>query len=279
MTLRLASMALRILALSAGLVSPPCLAQEFETALFGHDVRIQKGADAMRTLTVDGRELVKDQHVSIDEVGLVAGVPVAIGKRDSGGNACDASYFIVSFPRGETPRVDGPLHSCLSSEYRMADDRIVVQVPPSSVVKGERWTWTPATGFSPPEPVAFTPSNKDGWNAVRSHVIDHPASLLGYADLAALVEAKVPARLRQALTTIAAGPGQVEYRGDILVASACQAHSCTDTALLIAADIATRRVFVALKDSDGGLSIDPPFAQWPSSASDRTAAFRRKFVH
>jgi hypothetical protein len=204
---------------------------------------------------------------------------VRLRHRSAGGNACESSYFVLSFPRGEAPRIDGPLDSCLPSSYRVGNDSILVDVKPTSTAEGRRWTWAPQGGFSPPEIIAFVPSRADGWNAMRSRTIDHPTRLLSYADSASLVTERVPARLRDAIQRIAAGPGIVQYRDGVAVAFACQAHSCDDTTLLIAADIPSRRVFVAIKDSSGPPSINPSFAQWPPAAGAEVAKFREKFVH
>jgi hypothetical protein len=43
---------------------------------------------------------------------VIGGMAVVVGTSSTGGNTCEESPFVVSFPRGQNPRIDGPLGSC-----------------------------------------------------------------------------------------------------------------------------------------------------------------------
>jgi hypothetical protein len=79
--------------------------------VFGHPVELV-GTLNDQKLTVDGKVLVKDAIVSIEQINVVAGTGVLIGGSSGGGNACDIAPFVVSFPPGEQAKVDGPINEC-----------------------------------------------------------------------------------------------------------------------------------------------------------------------
>lgn len=79
--------------------------------LFGHTVRVE-GEYPERALKIDGRELHRNAILLFDGLIIVSGVPALIGSSSNGGNACDSSPFVVSFPPEGKPRFDGPIEAC-----------------------------------------------------------------------------------------------------------------------------------------------------------------------
>jgi hypothetical protein len=65
----------------------------------------------------------------------------------------------------------------------------------------------------------------------------------------------------------------------MLYGEACQAHACGgDTDLLIAIDVAARRILVAMKDSDKPPLIMPAEASWPPTAKQKLEDWRSKWT-
>jgi hypothetical protein len=244
--------------------------------MFGHAVEILKTTDGQEQLTVDKKVLLKDQYISLEEIATVDGVPSVVGQRSGGGNICDGSAFILSFPKNGAVKIDGPLDSCNTSETTIEETLIVVRVAPTPQTAGSEWTWSPSSGFSTGISIPFAARPEDGWAALRSRSIDHPSSLLGYADLSRLIEKRVGSA-KASFIGLSSGPGSAEYRNNLLIATSCRAHSCDDTSLLVVIDIAARQVFVALRDGAAPTLIVPQAAGWPSGARSELSAFQKRW--
>jgi hypothetical protein len=132
-------------------------------------------------LVIDKKQFLKDQYLDIKEVGVFGNIGFAIGSNSSGGNACDASLFILSFPTNEPTRIDGPLAAC-AVQYKIEKAGIVVETRATPNMDGTRWIWT-LNGFGPPETLKFVAVGGTGWNALRSRSIQHPNELLEHAEL------------------------------------------------------------------------------------------------
>jgi hypothetical protein len=220
--------------------------------------------------------LLKDQYITLEEVATVDGTPSVVGQSSAGGNACNSSAFILSFPKGSAARIDGPLDACNPNEVIVEDKQITVRVPPTPQTPGSIWTWSPDSGFSAENPLAFVPQKDGGWAALRSRSVDHPNDLLDYSDLNRLIEARIGTK-KESFISVSSGPGSVQYRNNLLIGSACRAHSCDDTELLVVLDIASQQAFVALKDGVAPAQIIPRAEEWPTGARGDLSAFRKKW--
>jgi hypothetical protein len=78
-------------------------AADFEMKMFGHHVLVLQ-RDFEQVLSIDGREVLKDAILHIEDIHLISGTPAIVRSSSAGGNACDAAPFIVSFPRRATLR-------------------------------------------------------------------------------------------------------------------------------------------------------------------------------
>lgn len=78
-------------------------AATFEMKMFGHHIVVLE-RDFKQVLSIDGREVLKDAILHIEDIHLISGTPAIVGSSSVGGNACDAAPFIVSFPRRATLR-------------------------------------------------------------------------------------------------------------------------------------------------------------------------------
>ena len=111
-----AKQTLRCALLYAVAHAAPAAAQEMPGKLFGNDFRIER-VDYEGRLLIGDREILRSPQLLLDEIAVVDGTPVLIGSASSGGNMCDAAPFVVSFPSGGKPRLDGPLETCASVQY------------------------------------------------------------------------------------------------------------------------------------------------------------------
>jgi hypothetical protein len=121
-------------------------AADFSSKLFGHDVLVYHSKDILQQqLMIDGKLVVKESIVAIVDIRLVDGTGVAIGYTSAGGNACDASYFVLAFPKDQPVRIDGPIGNCFAVKY--AEQQEIKFSTAASVTHiGE--TWTLADGMS-----------------------------------------------------------------------------------------------------------------------------------
>lgn len=242
--------------------------------IFGHQLEVySKSQDDENVLMVDKKELLKNAHIDVGEVGLLANTGFAIGTTSAGGNMCDETLFVLSFVQGAPARIDGPLDSCRPLKYRVERDRIVVEEPAAPGFDGSRWTWT-NNGFSPPETVKFTVARGKGWNALRSRSIQHPSDLLGHEEFVVQFAKLLGQSRYSSLPPIITGPGSIRYEGDVFIGQACQAHSCDDTSVLTAIDIASQKVAVALKDGGNPPFVSPQDADWPAAAKNQLSKWR-----
>jgi hypothetical protein len=271
MIIRKAALCMSIVALNA-----QALASPMNMKMFGHVVEIRKSTDGREQLSVDKKVLLNDQYISLEEIATVDGIPSVIGQRSAGGNACNGSAFILSFPASAPVKIDGPLDACNPNETRIEDKQIIVEVAPTAQTPGSQWTWSPSSGFSVEKSIAFTTKRDDGWAALRSRSINHPSAMLDYADLSQLIDLRI-GKAKASFVSVSSGPGSAQYWNNLLIASSCRAHSCDDTGLLVVADIPRKQVLVALKDGASGLLIAPKEEEWPSGARGELAVFLKKW--
>ena len=223
-------------------------AQTTKLKAFGRQVEVVQPRTEIGRLSVDGRKLHENWILWLDEVALVGGVPVMIGTSGPGGNACEATPFILSFPEGRAARFDGPVDTCGVVEYKVEAAQITFTMAASPLGDGERWTWTPADGLRNSGKVAFAPDTGKGWADLRDRGLLHPADLFANGATAARLNELVGDQRRALLSTMT-GPGSGRYEGDWYIGESCQAHNCpnadTGSGAMLIVDIAGRRVFVA----------------------------------
>lgn len=264
-------------ALCLCLLSQPALAYPVALTLFGHKVSVwTKVRYAPEELTVDQKSMLTSPFIGFEEIGILGTTGFAIGSTSDGGNACEGSLFVLSFVENAPARLDGPLDTCGPLEYKIEGDQIIFENPASPTGNGKRWVWT-RNGFGSPEILTFAPSKQSGWNALRSRSIQHPSELLNYTDLGAQLTKLVGAERTSSLGRLLSGPGSIQYDGTVVIARACQRHSCDDTDVLVALDLASRTSMVALKDQAAPLLVSPSDAVWPDQAKPFLRQWRAKW--
>jgi hypothetical protein len=252
-------------------VSSAALATEFRARLFGHEVVIAKsGFDDQ--LSVNGRVLQKSPILSISEMAVVSGVGVAIGRSGDGGNSCEASPFVLSFPAGDAARLDGPLDTCRPVSHDVMTGEISLNTRALPGKAGERWTWRPEEGFRATGTTSHSPNMRRGWAALRAREVTHPLDLYEYGEVAESIRGLLGSD-EQAFLPALAGPGSIRFEGDLLVSRACMAHNCDRTGALLLADLQTRRLFLAWKPEVKPIVVRPAVGDWNGSARGQLRAW------
>lgn len=231
--------------------------------MFGHKVEITKAEKTGEELQVDGRKLHADEYLAIEEIGLAQGIPFAIGTSAPGGNACDASVFVLSFPPDKPTRLDGPVGDCSPITWKAKPDHIDLGTRPSPDQDGSQWTWSPGDGFREGPKLKFAADPNKGWNDLRDRTFQHPADIYSYGQISPDLSKLVGDQAKDYLTVVM-GPGSAEYKGDLIVGTACQPHNCMDTGSLLIANLQTHHLFVAWKPDGGKIVVRPPVKEWPS---------------
>ena len=148
-----------------------------EFRAFGHVVQTLTTNDG-DVLKVGGREMHRNRYISFDEYAVIDGAGVIIGSSSGGGNACDSTPFVISFPPGEDPRFDGPLDACVGVASSVGKSEINFETKPFVGQPGQKWRWTLDKGIEAIGTVEHVASAASGWTALRTRKIRHPTTYL-----------------------------------------------------------------------------------------------------
>lgn len=236
----------------------------FEMKMFGHHVVVLQ-RDFEQVLSIDGRDVLKDAILNIEDIRLISGTPAIVGSSSAGGNACDAAPFVVSFPRDANPRVDGPIESCRPVRMDVLADQLTFSTTALPNSPGEIWTWTPASGFTKSGHQDFVANTSRGWSELREKTVSHPGELLSFGEVAAQINDLLGAEKGE-YSDIILGVGSGSFDGDHFVGSACTRHLCQEEEALLVASIQDKQVFLAWKPSGEKIVVRPPVKQWPDRA-------------
>lgn len=242
--------------------------------LFGHNVSIT-GPFQEEELKIDGRVIHKNAFLSLDEVTIIDGVPVAVGKSSPGGNSCDSSYFILSFPKGDAPRFDGPVESCYPTTYELRDGEIIISTKDIPGEGRSSWKWTLDRGIEPLAKVAFKPKN-NGWEALRERRLQHPGELLANGAISAELRAMLGARFDEFQITLN-GVGSGSFENDDWVGHSCTRHMCGDEEALVFLSSYDRKTYLAWKPSGERIFVSPAVKEWPEKAKSHLRSWASKW--
>lgn len=236
----------------------------FEMKMFGHHVVVLQ-RDFEQVLTIDGREVLKDAILNIEDIHLISGTPTIVGSLSAGGNACDAAPFVVSFPRDANPRVDGPIESCRPVKLEVLPDQLTFATTALPNSPGDTWTWTPTSGFAKSGKQDFVADTSKGWPELREKTVSHPGELLSFGEVGAQINELLGSE-KEAYSDIILGVGSGSFDGDYFIGSACTRHMCHEEEALLVASIQEKQVFLAWKPSGEKIVVRPSVKQWPKRA-------------
>lgn len=238
-------------------------AAPFEMKLFGHDVSV--AGDAPDALTVDGKTVLSEQYITLGEMLVVADVPILVGTASPGGNACEGSTFVLSFPPDGEPRLDGPLDTCSATTHSVEDGALAFETEAFPGTDAQHWAWDAAEGFQAEASTPFAADEAKGWDDIRKHKAGHPLDLMGYGPVAREIDTLLGSDKSDVLP-IMSGPGTGEYQGGLYVGQSCTAHMCGEESLLIVASASDETVFIAWKPSGRKIVVRPAVKTWPDAA-------------
>lgn len=241
--------------------------------MFGHSIEIV-GDYPDRIIRINGREMHKNAILTFDELVLVSGVPALIGNSSNGGNACDGTPFVISFPSGGNPRFDGPIEACAIINYTLRHDGIDFSTKDVPGQGTRRWSWSPSEGLQALEDVAFAPKDTTGWQALRERSLQHPADALNNIAIAADVKALLGADFGT-FQEIITGTGSGEFRGADYIGQTCTPHMCREQEALLFLSAEEKQVYAAWKPLDQKIEVRPPVGQWPEAAKRELRAWAK----
>lgn len=244
-------------------------------SLFGHTVRIE-GEYPERALKIDDRELHRNAILLFDELIIVGGVPVLIGSSSNGGNACDGTPFVVSFPPSGNPRFDGPIEACANIGHQVLPDKIMFSTNNVPGQGREQWSWTPAEGLKELGVTAFVAEDKSGWPALRERSFQHPSDALKNAEIGEALKSLLGADF-EAFQEIITGTGGGEFKSDDYVGTTCTPHMCREQEALLFLSAKDRQAFAAWKPYEKKVVVRPPVKQWPEKAKQELRAWAEKW--
>jgi len=245
----------------AALTTTAHAAPDIQT-IAGHKVEIVSGNDGNETLKVDGKTIHHNGYVSIDEVKNLGEVEVAIGSSGSGGNACDAPPFVLSFAKGKKPRFDGPLDACKTVTYKIEADRIRFESKALEGDDGEAWIWTPGRGFKSAGLVKHMPDMAKGWSDLSAHHDLHPSELLDLGEIATPL-LRLIGKDRKEVLPVLNGVGSGEFVGDLYVGTSCRPHACSDAGVIVIADPKTKQLYIGWKIERHKIEKRATNSAWP----------------
>ncbi len=251
-------------------------AADFDMSLFGHQVEVSRTGDEQYKLKIDGIAVLTNYYVDLEQMNIVGGVPVIVGTSSAGGNACEGSPFIVSFPKGEQPKVDGPIDSCYTVKVTVNVDSITLATPALPNKPGQKWTWTPVDGLKEIKGDQYVPDSSKGWVQLREKTVGHPSALYDYAVIGAEID-RLAGTDKALVSDILMGVGSASFHGDLLVGTSCSRHMCNEQEAVVVADIPTKAVYLAWKPSGQKIKVNPPVTVWPEKAKAELRSWAAKW--
>ncbi|WSG95377.1 hypothetical protein U8P76_23710 [Rhizobium johnstonii] len=230
----------------------------------GHEITVE-GAAFDKALKIDGRSIHKDAIIGFKELAVVDGTPALIGYSASGGNACDSSPFILSFPPGGEPKMDGPIDACFSIVHQVEGDRILFSTKPAPGHDTERWSWTSKDGIAELAAEPFKADADAGWSDLRERKLQRPSDVFANTGVTASIKDLVGADFfwyQELMNGVAGG----EFKGDDYIGTSCRPHMCSDEAGLLFLASGQRAVYVAWKPDGKKIVVRPSVNEWPEKA-------------
>ncbi len=210
------------------------------------------------------RVLVKGEIITPDLAAAFKDRQARLFTVSPGGNVCDGWPAIVTVDKAGKVAIDTTMQDECALFSATADAEGFTFVEPVVPDQdGSVWRFTPERGMVRLGVLVFRAWPNSTWNDLE-RLTDHPLSLFYSAPFDAAVRkltgkqyAELAMRLRVA--------GEVEKRGDYLIATGCQAHSCNTDMGFVMVDRKAHTVFLAMR-SDGAVKTWPKAASWPAPA-------------
>lgn len=242
----------------------------------GHKIELQP-KDFEKSLMIDGVAMHTNAIISFDELVQIDGTIVLIGDSSGGGNACDGSPFVVSFPPVGAPRFDGPLDNCIPVRYTVEGNKVTFSTGNIPGRETERWEWTPTAGFTTLPAIPFAPDASAGWGKLRERQMGHPSAAFANGEIATSIRLTLGSKF-EGFQELMNGVGGGEFRGDDYVGTSCRPHACSDEAGLLFLSAHDRKVYAAWKPEGEKIAVFPsPVKLWPEKAKAELRKWARQW--
>ncbi|MBY2913965.1 hypothetical protein HF206_07500 [Rhizobium leguminosarum] len=241
----------------------------------GHEITVE-GPAFDSELKVDGRSIHKDAIIGFKELAIIDGTPALIGYSANGGNACDSSPFVLSFPPDGEPKMDGPIEACFSVEHQVEGDHILFSTNPGPGHDAERWGWTPKGGIAELAAEPFKADTAAGWSNLRERKLKRPSDAFANAGVVVSIKNLLGpdfAWYQELMNGVAGG----EFKGDDYVGTSCRPHMCSDEAGLLFLASRQKAVYAAWRPDGKKIVVRPPVAQWPEKAKLELRAWAKRW--
>lgn len=230
----------------------------------GHEITLTE-QDYEKILKVDGREMHRNAIILFEDLTTVSGVQIIIGSSSGGGNACDASPFVLSVPIDGKARLDGPIVSCASVSHDIENDKVIFSTPNLPGKGQDKWEWTAETGLKSIGTTEFKASDSSGWNALREQAISYPWDVFSNIEISGQIKQLLGsdfAKYQEILT----GVGSGEYLNGDYSGQSCTPHSCTFEEAIIYLSYSDKKVYAAYKIDGQKIKVFPVVKEWPEKA-------------
>lgn len=202
----------------------------------------------------------KDTHARVFDVG-------------PGGNACDGWPAVVTVDKDGKVAADTTMKDLCSLFGASADEEgftFVERAVPGQ--PGSVWRFTPEAGMRRLGLLVFRPQSKTTWNDLEKS-LDHPLTLFDVAPFNAAVR-KLTGNQYNDFTLRLRVAGSVEKKGNFLIGSGCQPHSCNSDQGFLAVDRKTQDVFLAMRRNER-FTTWPALNRWPAPLSAEYESWRK----
>lgn len=247
------------------LFSTTVLGEEVK-AILGQEVVVQKASDVEEELLVNGKRVLVNARVDLQETYEFQKETAIVGSSYPGGNYCVGSPFVLLIRKDGTSRLDGPLETCEPIDPRRDGDRLIFQTGRFVSRAKQTWIWSNPEGFVQQNDIPFAPDKGTTWAVLRGKDIQFIAQFFEneefYLDAKQLLGEDY-----DSVIEFFDGPGTGMWKGDTYVGSVCRAHSCNEESFLMVVNLNERKIFAAWKPLNKQIEVYPsPVKTWSKAA-------------
>jgi hypothetical protein len=224
-----------------------------------HKLQLEKDEYGVgKRLFLDGKAIIEDWSVTIENRAVVGGVPVVIGESSMGGNACSPIMFLIAFPHGKWPKVHNDIGNCSSvwAEVKKTSVHFTTREFPG--LPGMHVRWSPTRGLETLPNIVFKPDPKKDWSSVDVNPRPRVADLFDIPPVADVLYRLIRGDAKNVMWIVngSSSPGRI--RAGHYIGESCQFHDCPFSKVLIILDLKKKQAYLAWSDSSREKIISRP---------------------
>jgi len=219
---------------------------------------------------IDGEILEEDAFIEVETSFDDGKKGAAVLLVSDGGNGCPGNYVVVSVDEAGKPATTEPFGTCSdTAEASAAQGKVTVRFPPIGGRDGTVYHWSFAKGLEPPVAEAFQPKPGTSWANANALIGKYPWEALDNADVLAAFKTLLGADYNTFTNYFGKGDPMDATPEGVIVGDCFDDSAEDSTNLLIAIDLANKRVFAAMQDGAEAPRLYPAKEQWPASLQDK----------